>query len=311
MMPLFSYVYSTYLKLTITFINWSCSAWFIYMYFIILFIFGCTGSSCWMGFSLVVASRGFSLHRALLLWRVELWHAVFNNCTTQAWFLLLTVCRIQAQQLLCPGLVAAWHVESSQTRILVFLMKFPVSPALAGGFLSSVPTEKSRFYINKCLLAFYNALCKIYSFCVSYLPPLALLTQIRYGSDQENHLGRERAIDTRCITVKKIFLFEVQQIEKSWQSQTFVQNAFLKMQRDGSDCRRAAGLADIPGPTQLRQNPFSSGAATGRWYALPHTGSITILQMYGTVDLTLEITVKYTKCGLCVHAKSLQLCPTL
>ena len=136
-----------------------------------------------MSFSLVEASGGFSLHRVLFLQSTQLGHAVFSNGSTRAWFLLLAVWRAQAQKLLCTGLVAPWHVESSQTRILVLLIKFHVSPALAGGFLSSAPIEKASFYINKCLLAFYNALCKNYSFCISCQPPLALLSQIISGSN--------------------------------------------------------------------------------------------------------------------------------
>ena len=76
------------------------------------------------GFSLVVASRGysslqrtgFSLRWLLLLWSMGSRHAGFSCCGTRAQQLWLTGSRAQAQQLWHMGLVAPWHVRSSRTR---------------------------------------------------------------------------------------------------------------------------------------------------------------------------------------------------
>ena len=91
----------------------------------ILFIFGCIGSLllC-VGFSLVAVSggysslqcAGFSLRWLLLLRSMGSRHAGFSSCGTRAKQLQLAGCRVQAQQLWCMGLVAPWHVGSSQTR---------------------------------------------------------------------------------------------------------------------------------------------------------------------------------------------------
>ena len=91
-----------------------------------LFIFfGCVGSSLLpAGFSLVAASggysllwcTGFSLWWLLLLQSMGSRHAGFSSCGTGAQQLWLAGCRVQAQQLQRTGLVALWHVGSSQTR---------------------------------------------------------------------------------------------------------------------------------------------------------------------------------------------------
>ena len=85
------------------------------------------------GLSLVAASGGYCLLRCvgcslqwlLLLWSTGSRHVGFSSCGTQA------------QQLWCTGLVAPRHVGSSHTRVE------PVSPALAGGFLTTAPPGKS------------------------------------------------------------------------------------------------------------------------------------------------------------------------
>ena len=106
------------------------SYWFFFniykfIYFI-LFIFVRVESSLLpAGFSLVAASGGISCcgARALGARAQQLW---------------LKGSRAQAQYLWRTGLVAPQHVGSSGTRA------WPVSPALAGGFLTTAPPGKSR-----------------------------------------------------------------------------------------------------------------------------------------------------------------------
>ena len=99
---------------------------FKFYLFIYLFIFGCAGSSllC-MGFSLVSANgdysllrcAGFSLRWLLLLRSTGSRHTGFSSCSTQAQLLR------GMWDLPRPGLE-------------------PMSPALAGGFLTTVPPGK-------------------------------------------------------------------------------------------------------------------------------------------------------------------------
>ena len=51
----------------------------------------------------------------------------------------------QSQELQCTGLVALRHVEPSRTR------NQPMSPPLAGGFLSTVPPAKSETLCFRCI----------------------------------------------------------------------------------------------------------------------------------------------------------------
>ena len=108
----------------------------LYYYFLndlfIYFIFGCTGSSLLhMGF-LYLQQVGACLHCGAAAFHCSgfscgAWaagHTGFSRCSTWA-------------QLWPTGLVALWHVESSQTRIE------PMSSVLAGRFLSTVPAGKS------------------------------------------------------------------------------------------------------------------------------------------------------------------------
>ena len=98
---------------------------FIFFNLFYLFIFGCVGSSLLhAGFSLVVASRGYSSLRCTgfslrwLLWLPSTGsrRAGFSSCGTWAQQLWLAGSRAQAQQLWHMGLVALWHVGSSRTR---------------------------------------------------------------------------------------------------------------------------------------------------------------------------------------------------
>ena len=72
-----------------------------------------------------------------MLWTLLLRSTGFSSCIT--W----------AQSLGCTGLVAPWHMESSQTRDQTHVLCLPrpgiepVSPALAGGFLTIVLPGKS------------------------------------------------------------------------------------------------------------------------------------------------------------------------
>ena len=80
---------------------------------------------CWHGLSLVAASGGYSLLqcvglslRWLLLWSMGSRCAAFSSCSPRAWYLQLSTLEPRAQELWHVGLVAQWHVESSQTRDL-------------------------------------------------------------------------------------------------------------------------------------------------------------------------------------------------
>ena len=85
----------------------------------------------------LVVSRSYSLLQcidlslwsSLLLWSMGSRHACLNSCGLQALECGLTSCGTQA-------LVAPQHVAYSWTRIK------PMSPALAGGFLTSGPSGK-------------------------------------------------------------------------------------------------------------------------------------------------------------------------
>ena len=113
-----------------------CSLFLIFIY---LFSFGYAGSSLlcvlfssWgVGFSLVAASRGYSL----------LQYAGFSCCRARApWPTGFTSCRVWALDHRLrwhTGLVAPWHVGSSPAGIT------PVCPALAGGFFYQWATREA------------------------------------------------------------------------------------------------------------------------------------------------------------------------
>ena len=109
---------------------------------------------CWVfvaarGLSLVVVSggysslrcAGFSLQQLLSLWSMGSRHVGFSSCSTRAQQLWLTGSRAQAQQLWCSGLVAPgmWDLPGPGIE--------PMSPELAGGFLTTAPPRKSLFFI--------------------------------------------------------------------------------------------------------------------------------------------------------------------
>ena len=77
---------------------------FIYLFLAVL------DFHCSIGFSVVVASRGYSLDvvRRLL--------TVASHCGARASVVAAMGSRAQAQKLWCTGLVGPWHVGSSQIR---------------------------------------------------------------------------------------------------------------------------------------------------------------------------------------------------
>ena len=113
--------------------------------FIYLFIFGCIGSSLLrVGFSLVAASggysslwcTGFSLQWLLLLWSMGSRSVGFSSCGSWALERRLSSCGARAQ-LLC----GMWDHPGPALK--------PVSPALAGRFLTTAPPGKpmDNFYL--------------------------------------------------------------------------------------------------------------------------------------------------------------------
>ena len=117
---------------------------FIYFWLRWVFVAAC-------GLSLVEATRGysslgcvgFSLRWLLSLQSTGSRHVGFSSCGTQAQQLWLVGSKAQAQQLWLTGLVAPRQVGSSQTRAQTRV------PALAGGFLTTVPPGKFlSFFLN-------------------------------------------------------------------------------------------------------------------------------------------------------------------
>ena len=131
------------------------------------------------GLSLVAASAGFSLRQLLLLWSTGSRHAGFSSCSTlaqQLWHVGPSMCGLQ--QLWCVGSVVvvcglqgmqasvvvacrfsscgSWALEhrlsscGTRTQLLCGMWDLPrpgiepVSPALAGGFLTTEPPGKSQ-----------------------------------------------------------------------------------------------------------------------------------------------------------------------
>ena len=117
----------------------------LFLFFINLFNFGYVGSSLLHRLSLVVVRRGysslwctgFSLWWLLLLQSSGSRHTGFSSCGTRAQQLWVAGSRVQAQQLWHMALVTPRHVGSSWTRAPT------MSPALAGGFLTTAPPGKS------------------------------------------------------------------------------------------------------------------------------------------------------------------------
>ena len=110
--------------------------------FIYLFIYGCVGSSLLCtGFLLVAVSRGYSLlwctgfalQWLLLLWSMGSRRTGFSSCGSRAQECRLSSCDARAQ--LLRGL---WDLPRPGLK--------PVSPALAGGFLTTAPPGKSPIW---------------------------------------------------------------------------------------------------------------------------------------------------------------------
>ena len=133
---------------------------FIYFFKLYLFIYYFWGL-CWVfvavrGLSLVVVSRGysslwcagFSLQWLLLLWRMGFRHVGFSSCGMRAQQLWLAGSRAQAQQLWHTGLVALWHVGSSQIRARTRV------PCIGRRILNLCATREvpAYMYLNRSLL---------------------------------------------------------------------------------------------------------------------------------------------------------------
>ena len=118
---------------------------FLWFHFMHLFIFGCAGSCCSMGFSLVVASRGcsswpcegFSLQWLLTLHSMALGLTSFSSCSSWALEYRLNSCGTQAELFW-----VMWNLPKPRIK--------PVSPALAGGFFTTEPPRKpSKLFSNR------------------------------------------------------------------------------------------------------------------------------------------------------------------
>ena len=143
--------------------------YFIPLFFIYLFIYFWL---CWVfivacGLSLVAVSRGysslrcagFSLRWLLLLWSTGSRHTGFSSCGLRALEHRLSSCGTRASllrsmwDLLGPGLE-------------------PVSPALAGRFLTTAPPGKSLFHYFLILLLYFTYIeCRLVCFFfVKFIP---------------------------------------------------------------------------------------------------------------------------------------------
>ena len=118
---------------------------FFNFYLFYLFIFGCVGSSLLhVGFSLVAASGGysslrcvgFSLRWLLLLWSTGSRHMGFGSCGSRA--LERRLSSYGSQALLLRGM---WDIPRPGLK--------PMSPALAGRFLTTAPPGKPMVCIFK------------------------------------------------------------------------------------------------------------------------------------------------------------------
>ena len=117
-------------------------SFFLIMHLLFLAVLGLR---CGAGFSLVVASGGYSLVVVCRLLTaaasLPVEHGLQVCGLQQLW---LPGSRAQAQYLWSMGLVAAQHVGSSWTKGIK-----PVSPALAGGFFTTEPPGKPSFSLKK------------------------------------------------------------------------------------------------------------------------------------------------------------------
>ena len=118
-----------------------------FIYFIYLFIFGCIGSLLLCaGFSLVVASGGYSS-----LWSTGYRRAGFSSCGSRALEHRLSSCGAWAQ--LLHGM---WDLPGPGLE--------PVSPALAGGFLTTAPPGKPpRLFLKVIIITILHI--RVYGMC--------------------------------------------------------------------------------------------------------------------------------------------------
>ena len=150
-------------------------------------------SSCGERGLLFIAVRGFLIRWLLLLHSTGSRRVGFSSCGIQTQQLWLMGSRVQAQQLWCTGLVAPRHVGLPGPGLE------PVSPALAGGLLTTVPPRKPlsvNFIPLQCptslfslsvtpichmldlLVTSSNSLCLSLHFPISFLFVLSLLFSI-------------------------------------------------------------------------------------------------------------------------------------
>ena len=123
------------------------SSFILLIYFFNKFIYGCVGSSLLRGLSLVAASggypslrcAGFSLRWLLLLQSTGSRHAGFSSCGTWA---SVVVARGALEHRLSSCGTRAWLLHGLWDLPGPGLE--PVSPALAGGFLTTAPPGKPK-----------------------------------------------------------------------------------------------------------------------------------------------------------------------
>ena len=118
---------------------------FLKIYLFYVFIFGCIGSSLLrVGFSLVAENgsysslqcAGFSLRWLLLLRSMGSRQAGFSSCGSRALEPRLSSCGARAQLLR-----SMWDLPGPGLK--------PVSPAMAGGFLTTAPPGKAGDFLKK------------------------------------------------------------------------------------------------------------------------------------------------------------------
>ena len=139
--------------------------WFFFYINLFVLIFGCVGSSLLRtGFSLVAESRGYSsLQCAGLSLR---WLLLLQSTGSRC--LGFSTCGTRAQQLWLGGLITPRHVGSSRPGLE------PISPALAGRFLTTAPPGKS---LLPCLISLDRL--DILGFASAYLNYTIIFTKVR------------------------------------------------------------------------------------------------------------------------------------
>ena len=133
-------------------IIFDCDKYFLKL-FIYLFLAVLGLLCCVWALSLVAGSgayislwcTGFSLQWLLLLWSTGSRHMGFSSCGTQAQYLWLKGSRAQAQYWWCTGLVALWHVGSSQPRAWTHV------PCIGWWILNHCTTREVQVLLRKYL----------------------------------------------------------------------------------------------------------------------------------------------------------------